>query len=665
MTDLKSTSSHWLSAGGLALAVVLLLAVNILSSAKLGGVRLDLTENNLYTLSPGTRAILSKLEEPITLRLFLSQRLATRLPAVTSYAIRVRELLQEYERLAGGQLRLQIIDPEPFSEDEDRALGYGLQGIPLGADEDSFYFGLVGTGPTDEQVVISFFSPDREEFLEYDITKLIDQVGRPQRPVVGLLSSLPIDGMAVPGGLQGGMSRPWVVIQQMRQLFDVRPLATDVKTIPEEIDVLMLVHPRDWSDATRYAIDQFVLAGGHALVFVDPHAEADQAAMGGMPGGQASDLNGLFEAWGIALTPSKVIGDLQLAERVRFNRQPRAVAVEYPVWMTLTGEQMNADDIVTANLGSVTLATPGRLTKRAQGSTEVLHLFQTTANAMQIDASRVSFMGDPQELLREFRPEGEPYLLAVRITGPVKSAFPEGAPPAQPGSEEEAEAQQEEPGSSDEGAEDKASATNGETGDAKAHLAASKGDINVIVVADTDLLQDRFWVRVQDLLGTQVAIPSAANGTFVVNALDNLTGSNELISVRNRGHFSRPFTRVQLLRQEAELQYRAKEQELMSRLAETEQRLVQLESGKQEDSVVVLSAEQQREIERFRQERLRIRKELRDVRHALRKNIQSLEAWMKFVNVGLVPLIVGVGGVAVGLHRIRRRKGASASAARG
>lgn len=653
MTNLKSTSSHWLSAGGLALGVVLLLAVNILSNATLGGMRLDLTENKLYTLSPGTRSILSNLEEPVTLRLFLSQRLATRLPAVSSYAIRVRELLLEYERLARGQLRLRIIDPEPFSEEEDRALGYGLQGIPLGGDEENFYFGLVGTGPTDEQVVIPFFSPDREEFLEYDITKLIDQVARPQRPVVGLLSSLPIDGMAVPGGLQGGFSRPWVVVEQMRQLFEVRVLATDVKTIPEDVDVLMLVHPRDWDEATLYAIDQFVLAGGHALVFVDPHAEAGQPAMGGMPAGQASELDRLLEAWGIALTPSQVIGDLQLAERVRFNRQPRAVAVEYPVWMTLTDDQMNADDIVTANLGSITLATPGRLTKQEQGSTEVLHLFETTTNAMQIDASRLTFLGDPQELLREFRPAGEPYLLAARVTGPVSSAFPEGAPQTQSESEGPADEEEEQP------------AAKNEEDASKPHLSASKDDINVIVVADTDLLQDRFWVRVQDLLGTQIAIPSAANGTFVINALDNLTGSNELISVRNRGHFSRPFARVQMLRQEAELQYRAKEQELLSRLAETEQKLGQLESGKQEDSALVVSAEQQREIERFRQERVRIRKELRDVRHALRKNIQGLEAWMKFVNVALIPLIVAVGGVIVGLHRIRRRKGISVSPARG
>ena len=645
-----------LTGGGMVLAVVLLLTVNIASQGTLHSLRLDLTENNLYTLSDGTRNILSNLEEPITLRLFLSQQLATRLPGISGYATRVSELLKEFKRAADPNIRLSIIDPEPFSEEEDRAVGYGLQGVPLGDGESTFYFGLVATGPTDEEEVIAFLSPEREEFLEYDVAKLVHQVAYPKPVVVGLMTSVPMDGVdpaAAAAGMRRTLPRPWFVLEQMQQLFEVKKLETDIETISEDVDVLMLVHPKELADKTLYAIDQFVLNGGRALVFVDPHAESDSA--GGFPGAGSgpSNIGRLLRAWGLDFNTSKVLADLQLAERVQFSRQARPVVVDYPVWMKVPPELLNEEDIVTGKLGSITLATPGRLIPLEDATTKIETLIRTTPTATEIDVTRVSLVTDPQDLLRDYRPAGESFIMGARITGKVKTAFADGPPPTDDAEKDESTA------------EEKATSEAETTGDddeksmpktEREHLSESKEAVNLIVIADSDLLQDRFWVQVQNLLGTRIALPTAANGSLVVNALDNLTGSNDLISVRNRGHFSRPFTLVDEIRQEAELRFREKEQQLLNRLKETERNLLELERGKGEGDALVLSEAQQREIERFRQEKIRLRKDLRQVRHELRRNIENLESWVKFINIGLVPLLIAVGGILIAVHRVRQRK---------
>jgi ABC-type uncharacterized transport system involved in gliding motility auxiliary subunit len=641
--------------GGLALALVLLLAVNIVSQGAFRSARLDLTENGLYTLSKGTTHILASLEEPVTLRLFISQKLATRLPGISGYATRIEELLKEFKRAADGKLRLSIIEPEPFSEEEDRAVGYGLKGIPLSDGESTFFLGLVATGPTDEEEVIAFLSPEREEFLEYDIAKLIYQVAYPKSKVVGLLSSLPLDGVKSPRGVSQGLPRPWIVLEQIQQLFKVKKLKSDIDAIPEGVDVLMLVQPKELSNKTLYAIDQFVLAGGRALIFVDPYSEFQPSTSPGA-GGEPSDIEKLLETWGVTFDTSKVVGDLQLAERVQFNRGSRAEVVDYPVWIKLPPELLDGKDIVTAKLGSITLATPGSLVPRKNSKTTVETLMKTSPAATEIDAVRLGMTTDPQQLLRQYRPANKSFILAARITGKISTAFPKG-PPAEESTGNNAKGHSE--GEAAKDSEKKTTGANA-TKEAKPHLTESNDTVNLIVVADTDLLQDRFWVQVQNLLGNRIALPTAANGTFVVNALDNLTGSNDLISVRNRGHFTRPFTRVDKIRQQAELHFREKEQELLDRLQKTERRLVALQQGKTDKSTPILSAAQLQEIERFRQQKIQLRKELRQVRHALHKNIEDLENWTKFINIGLMPMLVAVGGIGVAVHRQRRRKLAAA-----
>ena len=349
---------------GVALALVLLFAVNILASRTLGPVRIDLTESNLFTLSEGTRNVLAGLQDPVTLRFYLSRRELERAPGIGSYADRVRALLNEYQRLSGGKVTLHVIDPEPFSEEEDRAVAYGLRGVPLGIDEGVLYFGLAGTNSVDDEEVIPFFTIEREAFLEYDVTKLVHGLAKPKRKVVGLLSSLPVEGLGPQAALRGQGAQPWMIVEQMRQLFEVRSLAPELAEVPEDVDVLMLVHPRELPPETVYAIDQYVLRGGRVVAFVDPYSEAQPPGMAGgfmQPiSSRRSGIDALLSAWGVALG-DEVVADLDFAPTVRMDQGGRVLTFDYPVWLNVTPHTFDQDDIVTGDLGNVAFGTPGYL----------------------------------------------------------------------------------------------------------------------------------------------------------------------------------------------------------------------------------------------------------------------------------------------------------------
>ncbi len=639
-------NTRLLTGGGLAIAVVLFFTVNVLSHVTFRSARVDLTDQRLYTLSEGTRNILQGLDEPVTLRFYLSKKLAVELAGIRGYTNRVLELLHEYKQAAGGNLVLHVIDPEPFSEEEDRAVGYGLRGVPIDQGNAQFYFGLVGTNATDDRELIPFFQQSREEFLEYDLTKLVYRLANPKQKVVGLLSTLPLDGgpqMPFPQAASGGP--PWMIMDSIREVMEVKVLDKAVTDITEDVDVLMVVHPKRLGAPTLYAIDQFVLRGGRAVVFVDPHGEADRVPPNprnpmGMQGPRNSDLGPVFDAWGIELVDGKVVGDLPLAKRVNFQKEGRMTVADYPVWIDLPPRQLNAEDVVTAKLPNLTMASAGVLRKKEDRAVEWTPLVETDDQAMQIDAARLQFMPDVEGLLRDYRPGDETLVLAARLTGKVKTAFPDGRPPA----EEKGELKEPETANTD------------EEPNPLPHVAESAEPINVIVVADTDMLQDRFWVQVQNFLGQRIGIPTAGNNDFVTNALDNLTGSHDLISVRNRGSFSRPFTLVRAIQQEAEARYRQKEQALQQRLKDTERKIQDLQSRKEDQTTVILSAEQQTALEGFRQDLVVTRKELRNVQHELRKNIDSLENVVKFLNIGLMPLVIAVGGIVLGAWNMRRRQ---------
>ena len=627
-------SARVLGAGGLVLAVVLFFAVNSLSRTLLSSSRIDLTENRIYTLSEGTRAILARLEEPITLRFYYSKSLAAQVPGINTYAGRILGLLEEYRREAGGKLTLEAIDPEPFSEEEDRAVGYGLRGLPAraGQGQDLIYFGLVGTNSVDDEEVIPYFSPLRERFLEYDLTRMVHSLADPERPVVGVLGTLPVFGMSSPYQAPDAVPVPWAVVEQMQQIFDVRQLDPGAE-LGEDIDVLMLVHPQGFDPALLYRIDQFVLGGGKALVFVDPHSESQPSMMmGGVSEPERrSDAGPLLAAWGVELEEDTVVGDLSIAPTVQMEKAGRVVHFDYPVWMNLRPDLMDPSDIVTGELGNVTFGTAGVLRAREGATTQFLSLIRTSDQAKRYPQSAVGALSDPEALLDGYTPEGEPLTLAARVSGPARSAFPDGAPPPSDDAQ-------------------------GEAADPSAHRNESDGDINLIVFADADLLADHFWVQVQSLLGTRFMVPTAANNSLVINALDNLTGSSDLIDVRNRGTFLRPFERINALRREAEARFREKEEELVLRLEETEERLLALEETKQGEDALILSDAQQSELTRFREERLAVRRELRDVRRELRRSIESLEGWVKFINIGLMPILIALLGLAAGIWQLRRRR---------
>lgn len=619
-----------LTTSGLLIAVVLFLAINIASNALFKSMRVDLTENKLYTLSEGSKNILQNLQEPITLRFYFSQTLTSLQPGLNNYATQVTELLHEYKRLAGNKLNLLIVDPEPFSEEEDRADSYGLQSIPVQGE--SLYFGLAGINSTDDAKVIPFFSPSRAEFLEYDVTQLIYQLSSPKQKTLGLMSSLPLQG--------AGDS--WMVTERLQQSFTLFPLEMDVKTIPENIDMLMIVHPKNLSDTTLYAIDQFVLKGGHAMVFVDPYSETEQLPsdpqnpLASLQAPRNSDLKKLFEAWGVELVADKIVADLDTAQKVQTKKGSRVTVLSYPVWMSLNSKKFfNQEDIVTGQLDNVTFATAGVLKKKSETTMNIVPLIQTSERAAEIETSKVSLFADPEEIARNFKAGTEPLMLAARITGTAKTAFPEGQP-KDTESKDTAEKTLEPPPAE--------------------QIKESAEPINVIVVADTDVLADKFWVQVQSIFTQRIAIPYADNADFVSNAIDNLGGSNDLISLRSRSSAERPFTRVQALQQEAEQRFREKEKELLARLKETDQKIKELQTQKQQKDALTLSVAQQQEIERFRQEKIKIRKELRDVQHELRKNIAGLETTMKFVNIGLMPLFIGIGGFLLSVYRNRRRQ---------
>jgi len=614
---------------------VLFLGIVMLSNLGLRGMRLDLTQNRLYTLSPGTRQVLAELKEPINLYFYFSRDTAAKQsPLLMPYATRVREFLEEIAARSGGKIRLRVIDPQPFSEDEDRAAEAGLQSLQVGARGDALYFGLAGTNSTDGRSAIPSFQPDREEFLEYDVAKLVHELAMPKKPVIGLMSSLPMQGQFNP--MTGQMGDTWPILAQIEQLFTVRTVPTDADHIDKDVDVLMVVHPKQLPQRTLYAIDQFVMRGGRMLLFVDPDSGADTSGQdpsnpfASATANHSSDLEPLLSAWGINYDPGKVIGDLDLGLDVRSS--PQGQPTRHIGILGLRRADMDPKDVVTASLEVVNVATAGFLLARPGAKTTLEPLLLSSTSAAPIPAERFKAMTDPASLRDGFKPTGTRYALAARLTGPLVSAFPQGAP-----------------------ADQKPAA-----GPPVAHLSKSAAPANVVVIADTDLLMDYMWVQTHELLGQRIAQAFANNGDFVANVLDNLSGSGALISIRGRASFTRPFERVEALKRQADDRLRSKALELQSKLQQTEAKLTELQSKRNDQNSLMLTPEQEQELKRFTAERAQVRKELRETQRGLDIDIDRLNTWLKVINIAITPLAVAVAGVII-LSLRRRRKSTPAS----
>ena len=630
------------------------------NNSLLTGLRIDLTEDNLYTVSAGTRNLLNSIAEPINVYLFFSDTESADIAPLRNYANRVREMLEELEAAADGRLVLQVIDPVPFSEEEDRAAQFGLQPIRLGIGQ-TIYFGLAATNSVGDREVIEIFNPERERFLEYELAQLIYGLARPDKVVVGVHASVSMTAGFDPQTQR--VTEPWAAYSQAGQLFEMRILAPGFTEIDADIGVLWLVHPRNLENDSLYAIDQFVLGGGRALIFLDPFAEVDMAAAmdpTAMAQGSASDLEPLLSGWGVDFSAGEVVADNQYALSVTTALSPRPV--RHLGLLGLDAQAMDSEDVVTDGLYNINLGSPGYFSVAEDSTVELQPLLSSSFDAAALPAMQMQMLADPEALLDDFTPSGDAYVIAARLTGSLNSAFPDG-PPAEDVPDAEGDLAGGEPEAESEPAGDSpmdpaVSSAESEAGTAEPgpdHLDSTDA-ANVILVGDVDVLSDRLWVQRQNFLGQQLTNAFANNGDFLINALDNLSGSADLIGIRARGTYSRPFTRVQALRRQADAQFRQTEQRLQAELTETENRLSELQAARTDEGSLLMSEAQQAEIQRFLDQQVRIRQDLRAVQRNLDRSIERLGAVLQFINIGLVPLLLTVAALTSVFVRRRRHE---------
>jgi ABC-type uncharacterized transport system involved in gliding motility auxiliary subunit len=611
---------------GLILLAIIFVTINLFANVSFRAARLDLTQNNLFTLSDGTRNILGQLDEPVTLKFYYSQELAAEQPGLRLYANRVRDMLEEMTAAANGKIQLDIIDPEPFSETEDQAVAQGLVAQPVDAGE-IVYFGLVGTNMVDRVEVIPFFADERQQYLEYDLARLVHNLSLPEKPVLGIISNLPLDTGA--GGILAamrGQSQPFLIYAELTDRFNVEFIPPDSVKLPNNIDVLLLAHPRPLNDMQAYAVDQFIMRGGRVLAFLDPQSEVSLTAG---PNGEPlkgyteqSSLPKLLGQWGVQLDNNLIVADRKRAQRVAAGRDARRALTDYILWMGLTSEEMNGDDLITANIDHLNIGTVGALFATDNATTNFTPLVSSSDDANLMTRDYVLTAPSPDKLLRRFEPGDAPYVISARLSGLVTTAFPDG-PPA---------------GENQKG-------QSAKLADHKTENVAA----NIVVFADSDFFDDRFWVTEQNYLGQRFGVPIADNGKFLLNAVENMMGSNDLISLRGRERVARPFTRVQALRKAAEQNYLEEEENLLARIEAAQGELNKLEQG----GAGLADAEVASK--KYRAELLQARKALRRVQGDLRRDIDQLEARVTWLNIIVMPVLIGLAALMLAVRQRRRR----------
>ena len=596
----------------IALAVLLFFVFNAFNHLVFKDARLDLTEGQLYTLSEGSLNLVQGIEEPVQVYFFFSEMASRDLTPIRTYADRVESMLEEFALASNGMLVVERIDPAPFSEAEDEAAAFGLQAVPVSATGDALYFGLAGSDALDNVETIPFFQPDREMFLEYEISQLIDRLARPKREVVGLISTLPVTDQVNPQTFQPEPG--WQSILSLEDTVTLESIDVSAEEIPEGLAALVLIHPKSLSDQMKTALVRYLASGGKVIAFLDPLAEMDRAAaspmMPSLPSGQASSLNWLTRALGVQMREAEVLGDPQLALSVS---TPSGAPTRHLAILGLSNAQLNSESIVTAQLDSLNFASAGFFDIDSP-TVAVETLIESSEFANGIAASQLQFLQNPEDLMQSFSQGSEARPIAVRLSGP-------------------------------------ATLETGLEGDAPVEVS----NLDLILVSDTDVLSDRLWVQVQNFFGQQVATAFADNGSLLTNLVDYFTGSQDLISVRSRGRFTRPFEVVQSLRREAETQYLASAEQLQLELNETERQLADLESQQESDGVLRLSDEQEAALMRFQDEKLRIRKALRDVRHRLDQDIDQLGGQLKLFNIIVLPILLTLMLAMAAWAQLRKR----------
>ncbi len=619
------------------LAMVALAGFNLFASQMLRQYRADFTEEKLYTISDATRKVLNSLEEPVTLRLYFSRSLAERAPLYADYGARVKALLRHYADLSHGMLKVEVIDPEPFSAEEDRAIAAGLQAIPLG-DGQNAYFGLVGENSTDQREVIPFLSAERAEYLEYDLTKLVHKLNTPHRKVVGVITSLPMFGGFTP---RGGRRDDWAVVLQMREFYKVIPIEETAKEVPSTVDVLLIVTPAKMNDGLARSVDAFALSGKPVIVYADPWNEAaaiDRNLIGKSALKADDPVAKMLSAWGVKVSTGRIVGDITFARKVIFNNGGREQAASYLVWMELDRRAfVRPEDPVFANVNNMIVGSAGALEKAKDAKTVFEPLVRTSDRAMLMSTDYMA-MPNPLELLAAYKPGGKPLVLAARVKGEARSAFA--------GAESGEAAMKDAANTRKDAADEKKSASG----------SARTGRVNLLVFADSDTLSDRFWATRRKISETQtMIIPAAANATFLLNALEQMSGGGALSGLRGRSLKQRPFVRVEEIRRAAERRFRARERELKEKLKEAEKRLSSIKA-RVEGGKVVISEKDRDLIVQVRSEILALRRSLRDVQRALVRDIENLGFWLKAVNIAGVALLVALIALVVALVRRARAR---------
>jgi ABC-type uncharacterized transport system involved in gliding motility auxiliary subunit len=599
-----------------ALVAILGFAIIIVfSNTFFKSARLDLTEQQLFTLSEGSKAIVEAVQEPIHVYFYFSEESSRELTQLRTYAARVEALLEEYASHSKGNIVVTRIDPEPFSEAEDDADAYGLQKVPVGGAGDGLYFGIVANNALDGTEVISFLQPDKEAFLEYDISQMLFRLSQAVKPKIGLFSALPVKDQVNPQTFQ--MQPGWQSIKEIEQLFEVVDVDAEATTIDADINLLLLIHPKTVSESLQNAIRAYLARGGALIGFIDPLAELDQQGGNPMtpslPVGQASDLNWLTADWGVRLSESQVLGDAELALSVAGTdgAPQRHLAI-----LGLGPNQISDDEVMTAGLESINVSSAG-LFEMTDPKVDISSVLSSSIYGAGLPKEQLQFLRNPRDLEASYTPGTKPLEVAIALRGVLPRSM---VAPKRDESSGEGEVPSLEP--------------------SEALDQVEQVAINVLLISDTDLLSDRLWVQVQNFFGQQVATAWADNGSFLVNAVDYMVGSADLIQIRSRGRYTRPFEVVQNLKRDAEAKYLDSANQLQLELTETEQRLAELESQQVAEGLLTLSPEQAAALESFQQEKLRIRKELRDVRHGLDKDIEGLGANLKLINIGLLPLLL-------------------------
>ena len=612
------------------LAIISFFSFNVLNKNFFKNLRFDLTESNIYTLSDGTKSILQSINEPLNFKLFYTKQIGDINPVYQNYYDRVKEILGQYVLLSNNKIKLKIFNPKPFSNEEDKAVEYGLQGVEIMAGVYG-YFGLIATNSTDDEEKIIFFQPDRTPFLEYDLSKIVTNLANPNRRIVGLYTDLPMFGTFNPLAKtqDAAAAPPWAVYNQMKEFFEVKRIHEKTSSLPEGLELLMLVHPKKIPERLLYIIDQFVLKGGKLLVFIDPNSETESFSPNTNQTKESdnnSNLNELLDKWGVELVENKVVGDLLSARRVQIGESDQPSVTDYIAWLDIKKDHMDDTHQATSKVQRLTFATSGFLKNNEKNNNiSFRRLVWSTTQSMQIDVADVKFTPNPTNLLRNFVPSNEELTLAAEIKGNFSSNFPDGPPD-----------------------------TNIKNDfDKNKHINESIKPTTLVILADTDMLYDEYWLKYEQ---SGEVLPIANNADFTVNLLEYLNGTEDLIGLRGKGVSSLPFVKVEKIQKEAEQKFRSKEQELLEKLNNYQSKLENIQKGSVEDGGKTLLTEKETlEIDKFREEMIFVRSELRKVQNALRKDIEKLDSILKFFNIFFVPILLIIISLVVGFVGRRKR----------